>query len=114
MSAAFGISCNSFKNPDNEFRYWGKKVFDPKPLWNALIIWAPQIFNLFSIPYTEKDITNFFLKTFKETVEYREANNIERKDFLNLLMQLMRNGYVEVDDNSNISNVASNYPFIFN
>ncbi|KOX75873.1 Cytochrome P450 6a2, partial [Melipona quadrifasciata] len=108
MSAAFGISCNSFKNPDNEFRYWGKKVFDPKPLWNALVIWAPQIFNLFSMPYTERDITNFFMKTFKETVEYREANNIERKDFLNLLMQLMRNGYVEVDDNSNISNVAKN------
>ncbi|KAK9301989.1 hypothetical protein QLX08_005840 [Tetragonisca angustula] len=108
MSAAFGISCNSFKNPDNEFRYWGKKVFDPRPLWNALVVWAPQVFNLFSIPFTEKDITNFFLKTFKETVEYREANNIERKDFLNLLMQLMRNGYVEVDDNSNSSNVAKN------
>ncbi|CAD1469270.1 unnamed protein product, partial [Heterotrigona itama] len=108
MSAAFGISCNSFKNPDNEFRYWGKKVFDPKPLWNALVIWAPQIFNLFSMPYTERGITNFFMKTFKETVEYREANNVERKDFLNLLMQLMRNGYVEVDDSSNISNVAKN------
>ena len=108
MSAAFGITCDSLENPDNEFRYWGKKIFDPKPLWNALIVWAPQVFDFFSIPYTDKDVTNFFINVFKETVEYRESNNIERKDFLNLLMQLMRNGYVEADDNSEAANLAKN------
>lgn len=112
MSAAFGITCDSLENPDNEFRYWGKKIFDPKPLWNALIVWAPQVFDFFSIPYTDKDVTNFFINVFKETVEYRESNNIERKDFLNLLMQLMRNGYVEADDNSEAATLASNYPFV--
>ncbi|KOC60093.1 putative cytochrome P450 6a14 [Habropoda laboriosa] len=106
MSAAFGITCDSFNNPENEFRYWGKKIFDPKPLWNALVIWAPHIFDLFSIPYNERDVTNFFTKMFKETVEYRRSNNIVRKDFLNLLKQLIENGYVDADDNSDDVNVS--------
>lgn len=98
MSVAFGISCNSFENPDNEFRYWGKKVFEPKPFWNALMFWAPQVLDLFSMPYTERGVTKFFTTMFRETVEYREANNVVRKDFLNLLMQLMKNGYVDPDE----------------
>ncbi|XP_076173237.1 putative cytochrome P450 6a20 [Ptiloglossa arizonensis] len=111
MSVAFGITCDSFNNPNNEFRYWGKKIFDPKPLWNVLIFWAPQIFDLFSIPYTERDVTNFFTKMFKDTVEYRESNNIIRNDFLNLLMQLIKNGYIDTDDktiNSNDKKVTPN------
>ncbi|OAD59536.1 putative cytochrome P450 6a23 [Eufriesea mexicana] len=73
MSAAFGITCNSFENPNNEFMYWGKKIFDPKPFWNALILWAPQVFDMFSLSYNEKDVTNFFTNMFKETVEYRQS-----------------------------------------
>lgn len=115
MSVAFGISCDSFKEPNNEFRYWGKKIFDPKPLWNALILFAPQILNFFSISYTEKSVTKFFTNMFKQTVKYRESNNIERKDFLNLLIQLMKNGYVDADDESlsNNVNAASNYYYFF-
>lgn len=112
MSVAFGITCDSFNNPNNEFRYWGKKIFDPKPLWNVLIFWAPQIFDLFSIPYTERDVTNFFTKMFKDTVEYRESNNIIRNDFLNLLMQLIKNGYIDTDDKTINSNDKSNKQFI--
>lgn len=116
MSVAFGISCDSFKEPNNEFRYWGKKIFDPKPFWNALILFAPQVLDFFSISYTEKSVINFFTNMFKQTVEYRESNNIERKDFLNLLIQLMKNGYVDADDESFVSNninAASNYFFFF-
>lgn len=107
MSAAFGIVCNSFTNPNNEFRYWGKRIFAPKLIRNALFFLAPQVFDMFSIPYTEKAVTSFFTKMFNETVEYREANNITRKDFLNLLMQLMKNGYVDVDENTEEVNGAN-------
>lgn len=100
MSVAFGITCNSFKNPNNEFQYWGKKVFDPNPFWNALLIWAPHIFETFSIPFNDRGVTNFFMNMFDETVNYRQSKNIVRKDFLNLLLQLMNNGYVDPDDKS--------------
>ncbi|XP_076684083.1 uncharacterized protein LOC143377056 [Andrena cerasifolii] len=104
-SVAFGITCDSFKNPNHDMRYWGKKIFDIQPVWNALFLWAPEILNFFSVPYVEKGITNFFTKVFKDTVAHREANNIIRKDFLNLLMQLMKNGYVDADDSTETGNV---------
>nr|XP_033341784.1 cytochrome P450 6k1-like [Megalopta genalis] len=100
MSVAFGITCDSFKNPDNEFRYWGKRILEPRPFWNGLVFFAPQVFDWFGIPFNERGITNFFTTMFRETVEYRETHNIVRKDFLNLLMQLIRDGYVNPDDDS--------------
>ncbi|XP_031834821.2 cytochrome P450 6a2 [Nomia melanderi] len=100
ISVAFGISCDSFENPNNEFRSWGKKIFEPRIVWNTLIFWAPQVLDFFSLPYTDRGVTKFFTTMFRDTVEYREANNIVRKDFLNLLMQLMRNGYLDPDEDA--------------
>ncbi|XP_076237258.1 putative cytochrome P450 6a13 [Calliopsis andreniformis] len=100
MSVAFGITCDSLNHPNNEFRYWGKKVFEPKHFWNALMLWAPQVLDLLSLPYNERDLTSFFMNMFEDTVKYRESKNIVRKDFLNLLMQLMKDGYVDADDNT--------------
>ncbi|KZC09959.1 putative cytochrome P450 6a20 [Dufourea novaeangliae] len=100
MSVAFGITCDSFTNPDNEFRYWGNKALEPLPIRNSLLLWAPQVFNILSIPYTNRGVTKFFSNVFNETVEYRKSNNITRKDFLNQLMQLMQNGYVDPDDDA--------------
>ncbi|XP_076641351.1 putative cytochrome P450 6a20 isoform X2 [Halictus rubicundus] len=100
MSAAFGITCDSINNPNNECHFWAKRIFRPKPLWNSLIAFAPQVFDLFSMPYTERSVTKFFTTLFRDTVQYRESHNIVRKDFVNLLMQLMRDGYVDPDDDS--------------
>ncbi|KAL6261403.1 hypothetical protein P5V15_006497 [Pogonomyrmex californicus] len=108
MSTAFGIKSNCLEQPDNEFRYWGKKIFEEKPFWNALLLFAPQIMDFFSIPFTDKGITNFFTKMFRDNVEYRRIHNVVRHDFMNLLIQLMEKGYVEPDDEKDITNISSN------
>ncbi|XP_071576390.1 probable cytochrome P450 6a14 [Temnothorax nylanderi] len=108
MSTAFGIKSNCIKQPDNEFRYWGKKVFEEKPFWNALLIFAPQIMDFFSIPFTDRGVTNFFTKMFRDNVEYRQSHNVIRHDFMNLLIQLMEKGYVEPDDEEDITGISSN------
>ncbi|XP_076277121.1 putative cytochrome P450 6a13 [Lasioglossum baleicum] len=100
MSTAFGMTCDSINNPNNEFRYWSKKVFEPKLLWNGLVFFAPQVFDLFSMPYNERSVTKFFTTMFRDTIEHRQSHDIIRKDFLNLLMQLMKDGYVDPDDES--------------
>jgi len=41
---------------------------------------------------TRDDVSEFFLKVVKETVEYREKNNIERNDFMDLLLKLKKEG----------------------
>lgn len=109
MSTAFGIKSNCIEQPNNEFRYWGKKVFEEKPLWNALLMFAPQIMDFFSIPFTDKGITKFFTKMFRDNVEYRQAHNIVRHDFMNLLIQLMEKGYVEPDDEKDITDISCKY-----
>lgn len=98
MSTAFGITCNSLENPNSEFRHWGRKIFQSMPIRNTLLMFAPKVMDLLSIPFTDKGVTKFFSSAFKETVEYREANNVTRPDFMNLIMQLMRRGYVDGDD----------------
>lgn len=98
MSTAFGINCNCLENPESEFRYWGKKVFEPKPFINTIMVFASQILEIFSIPLHDRGVSKFFLKAFEETVKYRNTHNIVRHDFLNLIMQLMKNGYVKSDD----------------
>ncbi|XP_046601823.1 cytochrome P450 6A1-like [Neodiprion lecontei] len=97
-SAAFGIQVNSIENPNAEFRKWGRKFFQPNPLRNLLLLMVPSWLDLFKIPVTSKNITKFFIGSFTESVEYRIANNVARKDFLDLLMQLMDKGYIDNDD----------------
>jgi len=108
MSTAFGIKSNCIEQPDNEFRYWGKKVFEEKPFWNALLMFAPQVMDFFSIPITDRGVTKFFTKMFRDNVEYRQMHNVVRHDFMNLLIQLMKKGYVEPDDEKDISRMSSN------
>ncbi|XP_046751467.1 probable cytochrome P450 6a14 [Diprion similis] len=97
-SVAFGIQANSIENPDAEFRKWGQKFFQPNPLKNLLLLLAPTWLDLFKIPVIEKDISKFFISAFTETVEYRIANDVVRKDFLDLIMQLMNKGYIDNND----------------
>ncbi|XP_011865436.1 PREDICTED: probable cytochrome P450 6a14 [Vollenhovia emeryi] len=108
MSTAFGIKSNCIEQPDNEFRYWGRKIFEEKPLWNAMVMFAPQIMDFFSIPFTDRGVTKFFTKMFHDNVEYRQSHNVVRHDFMNLLIQLMEKGYVEPDDEKDITSTSSN------
>ncbi|KAK2589109.1 hypothetical protein KPH14_001935 [Odynerus spinipes] len=108
VSTAFGINSNCLENPDSEFRYWGKKVFEPRPLTNMLVAFAPKVLEFFSIPFTQTGVTKFFLKAFEDTVNYRKANQIVRRDFMDLIIQLMNNGYVEADEDKRHDSANNN------
>lgn len=111
MSTAFGINSNCMVESENEFRYWGKKVFEVRPFWNAMLMFAPQVMDFFSIPYTEQSITNFFTNMFQDNVKYRQNHNVVRHDFMDLLIQLMNKGYVEPDNAKDVTNVPGKYIF---
>ncbi|XP_046466088.1 probable cytochrome P450 6a14 [Neodiprion pinetum] len=97
-SVAFGIQCNSIENPDAEFREYGRRFLRPKPIRNVLLMLAPFWLNGLGFSGTDADVTKFFISAFTETVKYRTANNVARKDFLDLIIQLMNKGYIENDD----------------
>lgn len=47
---------------------------------------------------TPNDIQDFFLTLITDAVEYREKNNIQRNDFLSMLIQLKNNGKLDGDE----------------
>lgn len=95
-SCAFGIECNTLKNPESEFRKYGKKMFHLNffdKIRRALpMIFSRELLSKLHFKETNRDVERFFMKIVKETVDYRERNNIHRKDFMHLLMELKNQG----------------------
>lgn len=53
------------------------------------------------------------MQRFQDIVNYRRQNNVVRKDFIELLMQLMDTGVLEDDDNEGDSTESGNRYAIF-
>jgi cytochrome P450 family 6 len=108
MSAAFGIKSNCIEEPNNEYRVQGKLSVEPNAFWIAMALFVPEVMEFFSIPLNRRQSTSFYMNMFRKNVEYRQAHNVVRHDFVNLLIQLMEKGYVEPDDDKETTNLTSN------
>ncbi|KAF2898969.1 hypothetical protein ILUMI_07205 [Ignelater luminosus] len=90
-SCAFGIECNCFKEKNSEFIKNGKRIFVARGLEfiKAFIGFAsPSLARRLRFALFPKEAANFFMKITKETVDYRERNNVVRKDFMQLLIDM--------------------------
>lgn len=99
-SCAFGIDSNSLKNPDVEFRRYLRDLFKMRGLkfiGAILAVFAPELMKIFRIQVVDSNVANFVRNLVWNTVEYREKHGIVRKDFLDNLMELRREGS-QVDD----------------
>lgn len=66
--------------------------------WRALTTtFGNKLTHIFPAGFTSKYSQAFFTKIVKETVEYREKNNVDRPDMLNMLIQLKNKGFVAPD-----------------
>uniref|UniRef100_T1H3Z9 Cytochrome P450 n=1 Tax=Megaselia scalaris TaxID=36166 RepID=T1H3Z9_MEGSC len=64
--------------------------------------------------FIKKECGDYFMKTVKETVEYRERNNIRRNDFMDLLIDLKNNKNGDNPEGLTIDEVcAHSFIFIF-
>lgn len=99
-SCAFGLDINCLKTPDTKFKEYGTRVFEPqgidivRTLAGVLI---PNFMKFFKLAVINKEISDFFKDVVFDTVKYREENNIVRKDFMHLLLQLKNQGKVSED-----------------
>lgn len=93
-SCAFGLVCNSLKNPEAEFRTMGKRAFT-QTRWDTIKMVVmrsyPKIAEYLKFSVFAPVVSNFFKNVVEETISYREKNNVVRPDFLQLLIQL-KNG----------------------
>lgn len=92
-SCAFGIECNSLKDPEVTFRKYGQRMFQRSFMdsFKRILLMTPigkYLHEMRLMKIGKKDVANFFYNLTQEIVSYREKGNIERNDFLQLLIQL--------------------------
>ncbi|XP_055712892.1 probable cytochrome P450 6d5 isoform X2 [Phlebotomus papatasi] len=105
-SVAFGIEVDSINEPNCSFRHYGKKAFAPtlkNAIRNALFLILPKIAKLIKLKTVESDYEKFIFSMVKQTIDHREKNNIQRKDFMQLLLQLRNTGNVDRGDEWNFT-----------
>lgn len=97
-TCAFGIDCNSLKDPNAQFRAMGKKVFG-KPrntgVKSFLMLTFKDAARRLRMKSHHDDVTEFFLGIVRETIEHREQNNIQRNDFMDLLIEIKNRGSLD-------------------
>lgn len=91
-SVAFGIDVDTITDPNNDFRKYGRKFFQQN-FWNSIkrimLQTMPKLIRFFRIKMLDSDARNFIKSMVKENLEYREKNNVVRKDFFQLLIQVI-------------------------
>ncbi|KAJ8934436.1 hypothetical protein NQ318_017137 [Aromia moschata] len=98
---AFGLECNCMRDPDAEFRMMGKRAFTQTvgDVLKMIVIRSfPSLAKLLNFGVFSNNVTSFFNRVVRETIEYREQNNVTRKDFLQLLIQLRRDGQIDEEN----------------
>ncbi|XP_075169602.1 putative cytochrome P450 6a21 [Haematobia irritans] len=95
---AFGIDCNSLNDPNAEFRIMGKRSLAERrhgKLVTGFIQGFPSLARKLNMAMTKDEITEFFLRIVRETVAYRQQQDIKANDFLSILMDLQEAGEKE-------------------
>lgn len=105
-SIGFGLEINSFKNPNNEFREYSLRSALPlyRNMFRSLVsISSPFLSKLLRIRLIDRDVKDFLTETVRQNLQYRQQNNIVRKDFFQLLIQLKNSGKVNDDDDWSVN-----------
>ncbi|XP_055855872.1 cytochrome P450 6a9-like [Episyrphus balteatus] len=100
-SCAFGIECNSLKDPNAEFRKYGRSVFEEQNHHSLIIGFTrscPKLARKLRIRTTKREIETFFMGAARDAVEYREKNNIRKNDFMSTLIDLKNNKPIQTED----------------
>nr|AID61414.1 cytochrome P450 [Calliphora stygia] len=97
-SCAFGLECNSLKDPNTQFRVMGKKAFTTRRHGRLVFSFCqafPQLARKLGIVLAPQDVTDFMMNVVRQTVEYREREQVQKNDFMNLLIELKNRNDLE-------------------
>lgn len=93
-SCAFGLDVNTLAEPDTDIHRISQLIFKKSKtfiLKRYFMIVFPKIADLFKMTLFDKQVSDFLLKLITSTVKYRETNNVDRNDFLSLLIKVRNN-----------------------
>lgn len=106
-TCAFGLECNSLNDPNAEFRKKGRRSLKEAKFFNIFVgsNW-PKFARALRLTVFPKDITNFFYSAVKETILYREKNNVRRSDLFDLLIQMWNKQKRNIEEDDHMDGLA--------
>ncbi|XP_054273744.1 probable cytochrome P450 6a14 [Macrosteles quadrilineatus] len=90
-SCAFGLQFNSLRDPNSQFRKMGQQVFKPSLRFVYRLIaraFHPRLPYYLNLKILDKDVEKFFLDFVQDAIHRREGIHSEKKDFIQLLVEL--------------------------
>ncbi|KAK9730878.1 Cytochrome P450 [Popillia japonica] len=97
-SCAFGLECNSFKDPNSDFRRNGRNILRPRlalTLFQTFRLVAPKMMKAINLKIIPQDIEDFFIGAVKSVIDHRSVNQVQRNDFIQLLLNLQEKSKVD-------------------
>nr|AKQ00288.1 cytochrome P450 CYP6HM1 [Apolygus lucorum] len=92
-SVAFGLDLDVMNNPDSKFYEIGKSVFAPNffvRFFFMLQSFLAPLYKKLGLNLLPKSMEKLFVDAVKQTLEYREKNNVTRQDYLHILTELKK------------------------
>ncbi|KAF2888386.1 hypothetical protein ILUMI_17787 [Ignelater luminosus] len=91
-TSAFGVTCDSIRNPDNEFYLNGKIALNfgegiKGMLKFLMATLSPKLANKLGLKFTKEEAGMFFTNIIKSNIKSREQNGIIRPDMIHLLLE---------------------------
>lgn len=108
-SCAFGLEMSSLKDPNNKFRQMGRRSLVEQrygQLGIGLRASFPKLCRKLHMKQTVQEVEDFFMGIVKETVRYREENNIKRNDFMDMLIELKNNKLMKSESGDELTNLT--------
>lgn len=104
-TCAFGLDCNSIVNPKSEFREMGKKMFNFTKLQSLKLFLSMLMRDqarALGVQFNTNEVIGFVMQLVQKTIRHRKDNNVQRNDF----MQLMINLHKENDADENVNGLT--------
>nr|CAD7440165.1 unnamed protein product [Timema bartmani] len=100
-SCAFGIKANSLKDPNAEFRNFGRLAFVlsfRRAFEFTVLFFLPKLVPLGRFSFFSAATAEYFRKVLWDVIKAREKTPSERNDLIDLLIQLKNKGFIQDDE----------------
>lgn len=104
-SCTFGIEFNTLRDSDSILLKYGSKLFPPNrhQLLRLLLINSYRpLARLLRIKVFPSELARYFADIIKDSEETRERDNVQKDDFMNLLIQIKKSGCLREDESGEI------------
>lgn len=108
-TCAFGLEINCLKDSNEEFRNMCRRAFVEQRYGNlglALRFGFPELARRLHVTETVAEVEKFFMDIVRDTVDYREKNQVKRHDFMDMLIDMKNNKLTKSETVDELTNLT--------